>query len=50
MLHGLVGILRKVQSVGDDFEIGRGPISTANVIADNLEEHLDRVLTGLIQG
>ena len=49
MVHGLVGILRKVQSVGDGFEVGRGPISTANVIADNLEEHLDRVLTGLIQ-
>ena len=49
MVHGLVGILRKVQVVGDDFEDGIGPISTASVIADNLEEHLDRVLTGLIQ-
>ncbi len=49
MVHGLVGILRKVQVVGDDFEDGIGPISTANVIADNLEDHLDRVLTGLIQ-
>jgi AcrR family transcriptional regulator len=49
MVHGLVGILRKVQVVGDDFEDGIGPISTASVIADNLEDHLDRVLTGLIQ-
>ena len=49
MVHGLVGILRKVQVVGVDFEDGIGPISTANVIADNLEDHLDRVLTGLIQ-
>jgi AcrR family transcriptional regulator len=49
MIHGLVGILRKVQVVGDDFEDDIGPISTASVIADNLEDHLDRVLTGLIQ-
>ena len=49
MVHGLVGILRKVQVVGDDFEDGIGPIATASVIADNLEDHLDRVLTGLIQ-
>ena len=49
MIHGLVGILRKVQVVGDDFKDGIGPISTASVIADNLEDHLDRVLTGLIQ-
>ena len=49
MVHGLVGILRKVQVVGDDFEEGVGPISTASVIATNLEDHLDKVLTGLIQ-
>ena len=49
MVHGLVGILRKVQVVGDDFEEGFGPISTASVIANNLEDHLDKVLTGLIQ-
>jgi len=49
MVHGLVGILRKVQVVGDDFEDGIGPISTASAIANNLEDHLDRVLTGLIQ-
>ena len=47
--QGLVGILRKVQVVGDDFEEGVGPISTASVIATNLEDHLDKVLTGLIQ-
>ena len=37
------------QVVGDDFEEGVGPISTASVIATNLEDHLDKVLTGLIQ-
>ena len=27
---------------------GSGPISTASKIADNLEEHLDKVISGLI--
>ena len=48
MLHGLVGIIRKVNVVGDDFDEGSGPISTASMIADNLEEHLDKVISGLI--
>lgn len=48
MLHGLVGIIRKVNVAGDDFGEGSGPISTASKIADNLEEHLDKVISGLI--
>ena len=49
MVHGLVGILRKVQVVGDDFEEGVGPISTAIIISTNLEGYLDKALDGLIQ-
>ena len=49
MVHGLVGILRKVQVVGEDYDEGVGPMSSANIIAGNLENHLDKVLTGLIQ-
>ena len=49
MVHGLVGILRKVQVVGDDFEEGVGPISTASIISTNLEGYLDKALDGLIQ-
>jgi len=48
MLHGLVGIIRKVNVVGDDYDDGAGPISSANMIANNLEEHLDKVISGLI--
>lgn len=48
MLHGLVGIIRKVNVVGDDYEDNAGPISSANMIANNLEEHLDKVISGLI--
>jgi hypothetical protein len=48
MLHGLVGIIRKVNVAGDDYDEGSGPISTASKIADNLEEHLDKVISGLI--
>lgn len=48
MLHGLVGIIRKVNVVGDDYEDSAGPISSANMIANNLEEHLDKVISGLI--
>ena len=43
MIHGLVGILRKVQLVGDNYEEDIGPISTASLIANNLEVHLDKV-------
>jgi hypothetical protein len=50
MVHGLVGIIRKVHVVGDDLEqASGGPITSARIIADNLEQHLDRVLSGLIQ-
>jgi len=49
MVHGLVGILRKVQVVGDNFEEGVGPISTASIISTNLEGYLDKALDGLIQ-
>ena len=48
MLHGLVGIIRKVNVVGDDYDDSTGPISSANMIANNLEEHLDKVISGLI--
>ena len=51
MVHGLVGILRKVQVIGDESLINPevGPMSTANVIAGNLEDHLDKVVSGLIK-
>ena len=48
MLHGLVGIIRKGNVVGDDYDDSAGPISSANMIANNLEEHLDKVISGLI--
>ena len=48
MLHGLVGIIRKVNVVGDDYDDSAGPISSANMIANNLEEHLDNVISGII--
>jgi hypothetical protein len=50
MVHGLVGIIRKVHVVGDDLKkTGDGPISSARIVADNLEQHLDRVISGIIQ-
>ena len=51
MVHGLVGILRKVQVIGDEALLNPelGPMSTANVIAGNLEDHLDKVVSGLIK-
>ena len=51
MVHGLVGILRKVQVIGDESLINPevGPMSTANVIAGNLEDHLDKVISGIIK-
>jgi len=48
MLHGLVGIIRKVNVVGDDYDDNHGPISSANIIANNLDEHLDKIVSGLI--
>jgi hypothetical protein len=50
MVHGLVGIIRKVHVVGDDLEENiHGPMSAGRMVADNLEQHLDRVISGIIQ-
>ena len=50
MLHGLVGILRKVAVVDQlDPEETKGPITSATIIGDNLDFHLDKVITGIIQ-
>ena len=50
MLHGLVGILRKVAVVDNmDPEQDHGPIKSASLIGANLDEHLDKVITGIIQ-
>ena len=50
MLHGLVGILRKVAIVDQlDPEQNNGPISSATIISGNLDFHLDKVITGIIQ-
>jgi hypothetical protein len=49
MVHGLVGIIRKVHVVGDVEENINGPMSAGRMVADNLEQHLDKVLSGLIQ-
>jgi hypothetical protein len=36
--------------VGDELnQTNQGPITSARIIADNLEQHLDKVLSGLIQ-
>jgi AcrR family transcriptional regulator len=50
MLHGLVGILIKV-AVVDQLDSGQdlGPIPAASLIGDNLDLHLDKVITGIIQ-
>ena len=50
MVHGLVGIIRKVHVIGDDLEENiHGPMSAGRMVADNLEQHLDKVLSGLIR-
>ena len=50
MVHGLVGIIRKVHVIGEDLEENiHGPMSAGRMVADNLEQHLDRVISGLIQ-
>ena len=51
MVHGLVGILRKVQVIEDEPIINPedGPISTAILIASNLEDHLDKVVSGIVK-
>ena len=50
MLHGLVGILRKVRIAGESYEESEGPMAGANMIAKNLDAHLDIVLTNIIKG
>ena len=47
MVHGLVGIIRKVNIAGDGSE--DGPMPFANQISKNLDFHLDKVITGLIE-
>ena len=47
MVHGLVGIIRKVNIVGDGNN--NGPMPFAKQISKNLDFHLDKVITGLIE-
>ena len=47
MVHGLVGIIRKVNIAGDGSK--DGPMPFANQISKNLDFHLDKVITGLIE-
>ncbi len=47
MVHGLVGIIRKVNIAGDGNK--NGPMPFANQISKNLDFHLDKVITGLIE-
>ena len=51
MVHGLVGILRKVQVVANEplMNPDDGPMSSAFLIASNLEDHLDKVVSGIIK-
>ena len=51
MVHGLVGILRKVQVVADEPMVNpeAGPMSSAILIAGNLEDHLDKVISGIVE-
>jgi Transcriptional regulator len=48
MVHGLVGIIRKVNVIGD-INQNMGPMPFANEIANNIDEHLDRVISGIIK-
>ena len=51
MVHGLVGILRKAQVVADEPMVNpeAGPMSSAILIAGNLEDHLDKVISGIVE-
>ena len=51
MVHGLVGILRKAQVVADGpmINLEAGPMSSAILIAGNLEDHLDKVISGIVE-
>ena len=51
MVHGLVGILRKAQVVADEpmINLEAGPMSSAILIAGNLEDHLDKVISGIVE-
>ena len=51
MVHGLVGILRKAQVVADEPIVNpeAGPMSSAILIAGNLEDHLDKVISGIVE-
>ena len=51
MVHGLVGILRKVQVIANEplMNPEDGPMPSALFIAGNLEDHLDKVVSGIIK-
>ena len=51
MVHGLVGILRKAQVVADEPMVNpeAGPMSSAILIAGNLDDHLDKVISGIVE-
>ena len=49
MVHGLVGIIRKVNVSGMDWsDKNMGPMPFANEIANNLDDHLNMVITGIV--
>ena len=47
MVHGLVGIIRKVNIAGNHNR--NGPMPFAGQISKNLDFHLDKVITGLVE-
>ena len=47
MVHGLVGIIRKVNITGKHNR--NGPMPFAGQISKNLDFHLDKVITGLVE-
>ena len=49
-VHGLVGILRRAEMVGEDVNKElKGPISKAQDISEDLMPYLDKVMTGIIE-